>query len=214
MKYVLKLLLAYGILTIAISSIYAQNAKKVNLGGNWVAHNFVGGDAFPAKVPGSIQINLLNTGRIADPYHRNNELVLQDISNKDWAFMEDFKLNEQELAHKHIQLVCEGVDTYARIGVNGNFLDTTTNMFRKWVYELKPIVKEGNNVLFFQFFPPFKIHEEKVKSLGYVLPADNEAGAYKYSPFCRKAAYHFGWDWGPRFITMGIWQDIYLLMWD
>ena len=28
--------------------------------------------------------------------------------------------------------------------------------------------------------------------------------------FTRKAAHHFVWDWGPRFVTMGIWKPVYL----
>lgn len=30
----------------------------------------------------------------------------------------------------------------------------------------------------------------------------------------RKAQYQFGWDWGPRLVTAGIWKDIQLEFWN
>src|SRR5208283_4876306 len=32
--------------------------------------------------------------------------------------------------------------------------------------------------------------------------------------YARKAPYNYGWDWGPRFLTEGIWQHIRLETWD
>ena len=34
------------------------------------------------------------------------------------------------------------------------------------------------------------------------------------SMFTRKAPYHYGWDWGPRFVTSGIWRPASLEAWD
>ena len=33
------------------------------------------------------------------------------------------------------------------------------------------------------------------------------------SIFARKAGYHYGWDWGPRLVTSGIWRPIELQTW-
>ena len=58
-----------------------------------------------------------------------------------------------------------------------------------------------------------------VKSLPYVLPAissingGNEEGIAT-APYTRKAPYNYGWDWGPRFVTEGIWRAVHLEMWD
>jgi beta-mannosidase len=32
--------------------------------------------------------------------------------------------------------------------------------------------------------------------------------------FVRKAQYQFGWDWGPRLVTAGIWKDVKLNFWN
>lgn len=57
--------------------------------------------------------------------------------------------------------------------------------------------------------------------LGYQLPgAENDQselgglGDKKVNVFTRKPAYHFGWDWGPRLVSNGIWQEIVLKAWD
>src|SRR5438876_12375376 len=58
-----------------------------------------------------------------------------------------------------------------------------------------------------------------VNSQGYVLPAissqngGNEEGIAT-APYTRKAPYQYGWDWGPRFVTEGIWKPVRLEMWD
>src|SRR5258705_4787717 len=47
----------------------------------------------------------------------------------------------------------------------------------------------------------------------YELPAGNDQGE-KTSPHTRKAPYQYGWDWGPRFVTSGVWRPVYLEAWD
>ena len=49
---------------------------------------------------------------------------------------------------------------------------------------------------------------------GYELPAINDQGDPTVSMFARKAPYHYGWDWGPRFVTSGIWRPVRLELWD
>ena len=49
--------------------------------------------------------------------------------------------------------------------------------------------------------------------LGYKLPAANDQGKEMVSMWSRKAPYHYGWDWGPRFVTSGIWRPIALESW-
>jgi beta-mannosidase len=52
------------------------------------------------------------------------------------------------------------------------------------------------------------------------IPASNdqsergELGDKRVSIFTRKAPYHYGWDWGPRFVTSGIWKPVYLRGWN
>src|SRR5690348_8061847 len=58
-----------------------------------------------------------------------------------------------------------------------------------------------------------------VRALPYLLPAistingGNEEGIAT-APYTRKAPYQYGWDWGPRFVTVGVWKPIVLESWD
>lgn len=213
MKYVLKLL--FFVVMIGCSCfVQAQGPNTMSLNGPWLLTNVETGVVSAAEVPGTVHTDLMNFGLLPDLYYRNYEQDFQGLEKQDWIYSRSFWMDKSSLAPNHIQLVCEGLDTYATITLNGQELATSSNMFRKWVFDLKPYLKEGENQIEIYFHSPFKWHKESVETIGYVFPADNEQGDYKYNPFCRKAAYHFGWDWGPRFVTAGIWQDIYLQSWD
>ena len=93
-------------------------------------------------------------------------------------------------------------------------------MFREWKVDCKKVLKLGENTIRIVFNSPVKVDLPKLKKLGYALPASNDQsengglGNQQISIFARKAPYHYGWDWGPRFVTSGIWRPIYLRAWD
>src|SRR5262249_33548831 len=103
--------------------------------------------------------------------------------------------------------------TYADVFLNDQLLLKADNMFRKWSADCKPLLKPGNNVLRVRFRSPINEILPVMKSMKYQLPAGNDQGE-KTSPHTRKAPYQFGWDWGPRFVTCGIWRPIFLEAWD
>ncbi|MBL0340173.1 MAG: glycoside hydrolase family 2 protein [Bacteroidetes bacterium] len=53
-----------------------------------------------------------------------------------------------------------------------------------------------------------------MQKLPYRLPAPNDNSNEQVSVFVRKAPYQFGWDWSPRFLTMGIWKPIKMVAHD
>jgi beta-mannosidase len=61
---------------------------------------------------------------------------------------------------------------------------------------------------------------KKLDEYGFALPASNDQsergglGDKRVSIFTRKAPYHYGWDWGPRLVTSGIWKPVYLRGWN
>jgi beta-mannosidase len=116
----------------------------------------------------------------------------------------------------HLELVFEGLDTYADVYVNGRHVLSADNMFRAWKVPISALVQSKGNTLKVRFRSPVREDLPKLEKLGYPLPASNDQsevgglGGKKISVFARKAPYHYGWDWGPRFVTCGIWREVRL----
>lgn len=174
---------------------------------------------YPAKVPGTVHTDLLANQLIEDPFYRLNEKKQQWIDKVDWEYQTYFTLTEDILQKQHIDLVFEGLDTYADVFLNDQLILNADNMFRTWRIDCKPFLKPENH-LHIVLKSPIKIGLQKLNDLGYQLPADNdqsengELGTQRVSIFTRKAGYHFGWDWGPRLVTSGIWRPINIVGWN
>jgi beta-mannosidase len=176
-------------------------------------------DWHPAQVPGVVQTDLLHNGLIPDPFDRDNEFRLQWIGLSDWEYQTTFQLDAAALAHDHADLIFEGLDTFAEVHVNGQDMLHADNMFRRWRIPAKALLKPGANTLRIVFRSAVEKMIPYVKSLPYALPSisTNNFGNEENiatAPYTRKAPYHYGWDWGPRFITAGIWQPVRLETWD
>jgi len=167
-----------------------------------------------AEVPGTIHTDLLANNLINDPFYRNNELELQWIENESWEYSTVVNISGEVKSRQHILLRFEGLDTYAEVKLNNRLILETDNMFRSWEVDIGDNVKTGPNELMVRFLSPITVNKAKLDSLGYQLPAGCEAVETKVSPFTRKAAYHFGWDWCPRFVTCGIWRPVQLIAYD
>ncbi|NOY79336.1 MAG: glycoside hydrolase family 2 protein [Calditrichaeota bacterium] len=180
---------------------------------NWQFREFGKSDWLPATVPGCVHTDLLNAGLIPDPFYRDNEKKLQWIEKKDWEYQTQFLLTANDLNQKNIDLVFKGLDTYADVYLNGHLILKTDNMFREWRVSCNPFVQAGKNTLRILFHSPVNHVLPQLKGLPYVLPSAHDQ-EFKTSPYTRKAPYQFGWDWGPRFVTMGIWKPIFLDIWE
>ncbi|WP_123041771.1 beta-mannosidase [Cohnella candidum] len=173
----------------------------------------------PAQVPGCVHTDLLRNGKIEDPFYGTNEKDLQWIDRKDWVYETEFDVPENVLSQSMRELVFEGLDTYAEVYLNDQHLLSTDNMFRTYRAEVHHLLRASGNKLSITFRSPIQEGLAKLEAYGYGLPATNDdsvtggLGDTKVSVFSRKAPYHFGWDWGPRFVTSGIWRDAALCGW-
>ena len=167
----------------------------------------------PAIVPGCVHTDLLNNKLIDDPFYRDNEQKLQWIGKTDWEYQTTFNVTPELLARDNIDLIFEGLDTYANVFLNDEPLLNTDNMFRTWRADAKRLLKPGANTLRIRFRSPINEVLPLMAKMNYQLPAGNDQGE-KTSPHTRKAPYQFGWDWGPRFVTSGVWRPVYLEAWN
>ncbi len=204
-----------------VSSCQEENLTVKNIDVNWEFKAVEDTVYLPAKVPGTVHSNLLTNGVIEDPFFRMNEKELQWIDKKDWEYQTVFNVDKKTLSKDKVQLEFKGLDTYAAIYLNDSLLLTTNNMFLCWEVDCKQILKSGKNHLKIVFQSPINKGLQKRANLGYQLPnAVNDQsengglGKKQVAVFSRKPGYHFGWDWGPRLVTSGVWQEVYLKAWD
>ncbi|MDE1549531.1 beta-mannosidase [Jeotgalibaca caeni] len=185
----------------------------------WEFREKLGTEWLEGEVPGNVHSDLLRHGKIPDPFKGKNELELQWIDKTDWEYRTTFDLTVEALNQTHIELVFDGLDTYAEVYLNKNKILKADNMFRTWKVDIKEHVKAEENELYVIFPSPTEIGLKKLDDLGYGLPAANDSSVVggiedkQISSFTRKAPYHYGWDWGPRFITMGIWKEVRIESW-
>ncbi len=172
-----------------------------------------------AEVPGVVQTDLLRNGLIPDPFYQDNDTKLQWIGLMDWEYQCTFQASAATLGHEHVDLVFDGLDTFADVYVNDQPVLHADNMFRRWRVSAKTLLKAGPNTVRVVFHSAVESMIPKVKALPYILPSisthntGNEENIAT-APYTRKAPYQYGWDWGPRYVTEGIWQPVRLETWD
>ena len=171
-------------------------------------------DWIPAEVPGCVHTDLLRAGKIPDPFSGTNEKALQWIEHTDWEYRSTFVADPTLLGRERIEILFQGLDTFAEVSVNGARVLTADNMFRSWRADIKPHVVAGTNAVVVHFRSPIAATKPAYDRLGYTLPAANDQAPEMVSMFARKAPYHYGWDWGPRFVTSGIWRPAAIEAWD
>ncbi len=157
-----------------------------------------------ASVPGTVHTDLLANQKIPDPFLERNELLVQWIDTVDWEYQTRFVFKPKENVQK-AYLVFEGLDTYGDVYLNDSLILVANNMFRSWKVECLSLLKKGNNSLTIKFSSAVTKGKAEARKLPYTLPGDEKV-------FTRKAGYHYGWDWGSRFVTCGIWQPVKLVL--
>lgn len=204
MKKNLLLLFIYILLPLlAFNQSFEKNLSKEK----WQFKNAKETEWLKAKVPGTVHTDLLNLKKIPDPYLANNESVLQYLENENWDYRTNILITKAELDNEHIDLQFDGLDTYAKVFVNDSLVLEANNMFRTWIIDIKKRLHVGKNTIFIQFESAVNKAKAEAAKLTYTLPGDEKV-------FVRKAQYQFGWDWGPRFVTCGIWKDVKLKFWN
>jgi beta-mannosidase len=174
----------------------------------------------PARVPGTVQTDLIAAGVVPDPFLADNEGAIQWVGLSDWQYRSRFKIDAATSARERIELVFDGLDTFAEVRLNGKPLLLADNMFRRWRVNAKPLLKRGENVLEVTFHSPIKKLQPWLAQQPYALPGGydsafgDEPDGRLVTTYVRKAPYHFGWDWGPRIVTAGIWKNVRLESWD
>ena len=190
----------------SVCSLITCMAQEISiiLHSNWKFRKSGEQEWMNASVPGTVHTDLQRNGKIPDPFFGANEQELQWIDTCDWEYQTWFTVTDSILQYSHCELSFEGLDTYATVYLNGQEILSADNMFRTWNVECKKFLVPDKNQLVVRFASAVRKGKEEADRLGYTLPGEEKV-------FTRKAQYHYGWDWGPRFVTCGIWRDVKLV---
>lgn len=173
-----------------------------------------------ATVPGTVHTDLLANALIPDPYVGAPEAGLQWIGLADWEYRTRFDAPPAARNAARSDLVFEGLDTLAEVWLNGEKLLDADNAFRTWRVPVQGKLHDEGNELRVVFHSPIAALLPKVQAMphriagNYPSPYGDEPKDAMTANFVRKPGYHYGWDWGPRYVTAGVWRPVKLESWD
>jgi len=163
---------------------------------------------------------MLAHGLIPAPYIGAPEAGLQWIGLSDWEYETRFNLDAASAQQPHAELVFEGLDTFAEVSLNGQEILRADNAFRTWRISVNEHLQTGENVLRVVFRSPIRTMLPRVQAMpnkitgNYISLYGDEPVDALTANFVRKPGYHYGWDWGPRYVGAGIWKPVRLETWD
>ncbi|AFZ65671.1 glycoside hydrolase family 2 protein [Deinococcus peraridilitoris] len=149
----------------------------------------------PANVPGSVHHDLLRAGLISDPYSDQQSLQAEWAAQRTWIYKKTFPAPELTPGER-LTLHFEGIDYAAEIYLNGELLGRHQSMFTPAEFDVTRRVTPGQDSL-----------------LAVVLHrAPDEESQVGRSERVRthKSRMTYGWDFCPRLIHLGLWDDVYL----
>lgn len=154
-------------------------------------------------VPGDVHSTLLKHGVIEDPYYGTNDVKCQWIHNKVWWYRKEFEFIKSKEDQEKVEIIFEGIDTYAYVYLNEKLIGFSENMFLPLTLDVTNALQDGKNTLALKFVTLKEMTKDKsTKDMWYVF--NNQ------SQWTRKSAMNFGWDWGPKLITIGLWKAAYI----
>jgi beta-mannosidase len=162
-----------------------------------------------ANVPGCVHTDLIRAEKLDHPFYGTNERDAQWVGERTWQYETlPFDVPDSIFNKAVVQWKFHGLDTYARIELNGAKLLDTDNAHRSWLVDVKPFLIKSGNILRITFYPAEKHAKELLAALPYPIPGDS------IRAIVRKPQFHFGWDWGPRLVTCGITKPIEWVAYD
>ena len=177
--------------------------KRVDLSGRWtLAQADDAKVTCPMSVPGDVHAALLAAGIIPDPFRGANEFRTLWVGRKDWRISRTFTVDRALLAAESVVLRLDEVDTYCTVRLNGRALPRMDNRFRRWDFDVKGLLREGENEI--------EAYIESAERETERLAAASKEHFHIQNSwtmnimFARKPQCHGGWDWGPCVMCAGL----------
>jgi beta-mannosidase len=148
----------------------------------------------PANVPGAIQLDIARAEKYQPHYYAENW--------KDYLWMEDMYFTYRTVFKKpqlkdeaRLYFISLGIEYEFEIFLNNEKIFYQEGMFTPVYLDLTENLKDENTLLV-RIFPVPKLHSS---------PADRTQASQSVKP-----AVSYIWDWHPRLIPVGIWDETYI----
>ncbi|MFO7321164.1 MAG: glycoside hydrolase family 2 protein [Chloroflexota bacterium] len=147
------------------------------------------------SVPGSVYHDLWKAGEIPDPYFERNSLLIEWVPARTWLYKKTFPV-DASLRGKRVQLRFEGVDYEAQFFLNGERLGAHRGMYTPAVFEVSDRLIYGGDNLIAVVIEPAPHEQPQVGRSSRVTT--------------HKSRMTYWWDFCPRMVHLGIWDDVVL----
>lgn len=176
------------------------------LDGAWELRKSGSDDVIIARVPGCVHLDLMHSNVIEDPFHGDNEFRVAWVHETDWEYTRTFEADPGLFGADRVFLECDGLDTIADLSLNGEPLGRADNMYVQHRYDVTDRLRQGENSIAIRFTSPVNFARPWLEQDPCMSPGDSIPG----SVYTRKCPSQWGWDWGPKIPTSGIWRPIRL----
>lgn len=167
-------------------------------------------DPLPASVPGHVHLDLVRNGVVGDPFAAKQELGCQWVDHAEWNYCVEFVVEEgPQLPHRRLRF--GGLDTVCRIRLNDELIAEHDNMFVPLEVDVGERLRIGSNRLEVSFSSAVDVGNRRRAAYFQREDLPPDLVRFDERAFVRKAPYMFGWDWGPRLVSAGIWQPVELV---
>ena len=200
-----RVIIVLSLILLLVSCSNRQNVMEQSLSQNWTLSGDTLNINLPVTVPSVVQQNLYDAGLIPHPYLGTVEEELLWISDHPWTYSTHFDVSKKMLDNDVVELVFEGIDTYATVCLNGQKLFDANNQFRIWKTDVKSLLKTKDNLLVVDF--------PRYDSTQLALYEQHQPRLPEKYAVTRKAPYQHGWDWAPKYKNVGIWKPVKLQAW-
>ncbi|MDZ7725328.1 MAG: hypothetical protein U5R06_21545 [candidate division KSB1 bacterium] len=146
---------------------------------------------YPAVVPGAVQLDVAAAEHYEPFFHAENWKQFLWMEDVYWLYTAEFE-KPQPAGNERLFFVSRGIDYQFEIRLNGRLLWRQEGMFTPVELDLTSVIK-SKNTLTVLIFPVPK---------AYARPLDKGQAAGSVKP-----AVSYGWDWHPRLVPLGIWDE-------
>ena len=166
-----------------------------------------GEDWIPVSAPGDTYVALMAAGRLADPFKGRGEAEAAWVRDREWWWTTTFD-GAAPAAGERVELVFDGLDTFAAIYLDGELIGRTDNMFRRYAFDIGArLAGAGSHTLSICFAPTTAAMPDRPVQ-AWAAFADRVSVSKRN--LMRKAQFGWGWDWGPDLPTVGVWAPVRL----